>query len=235
MIDDALNGPDADRQGIGGKTNGESLESEDFLRRLRLREHESFRRLVEAYHRNLVAFVTAVAGERRAEEIVQEAWISIYKGLPDFEGRASLKTWLYTIVRNTAARVLRKEERSDLFGGRAQKDPDAELDAWYRTRFDDSGHWQEGPPPWEIASPEALLREAELQRCIDHTLTLLTPAQRAVFTLKDLERIETPEICNITGLSHTNVRVLLHRARMKLLQVIAHYQETGECLTAKKP
>ncbi len=78
-------------------------------------------------------------------------------------------------------------------------------------------------------SPDQLLEQTQLQTCIDHTLTQLPPAQKAVFTLRDIEQMPLEEICNTLDIKDSNVRVLLHRARLKLFKVIAHYQETGEC------
>jgi len=68
-----------------------------------------------------------------------------------------------------------------------------------------------------------------LQNCIEHTLEKLQPDQKAVFLLRDQEQLAMEEICNIMDLTHSNARVLLHRARLKLFHVIDHYQETGEC------
>ncbi len=82
---------------------------------------------------------------------------------------------------------------------------------------------------WHVDSPLALLENTQLQHCIDSTLERLSADQRAVFTLRDLQQMDLQDICNILQLSNSNVRVLLHRARLTLMQVINRYQETGSC------
>ena len=97
------------------------------------------------------------------------------------------------------------------------------------SRFRADGHWETPAPDWHMESPEQLLEEQQLQKCIEFTLEQLSPNQKAVFTLRDLEQQSLDEICNILQLNDSNVRVLLHRARLKLMQVIDRYQVTGEC------
>jgi RNA polymerase sigma-70 factor (ECF subfamily) len=96
-------------------------------------------------------------------------------------------------------------------------------------RFRGDGHWQSAPGDWHADSPLALLENSQLQHCIDLTLERLSADQRAVFTLRDLQQMELQDICNILQLSNSNVRVLLHRARLTLMLVINRYQETGTC------
>lgn len=202
----------------------QQCESKEFLGKLQAQDHESFRELVQCYHKRLLALATSITGQELAEEAVQEAWAAIYKGLPGFESRSRLKTWLFTIVRNECTRQLKK-------AGRVQTFSLEETDASdiYQHHFADDGHWSTPPPYWHINSPDGLLQEEQLRRCIEHTLKLLKPDQLKVFRLRELEQLSMDEVCNILELSHSNVRVLLHRARLTLLEVIDHYQETGEC------
>lgn len=198
---------------------------DDDLDLLRQRNHRAFEALVSRYHRSLVAVARSIIGDSLAEEVVQEAWVSIYRSLPDFEGRSSLKTWIYTIVGNEARTRLRREKRIVALEDLTEGDPDY-LDP---SRFKPDGHWKTPAPGWHLDSPEQLLEEEQLQRCIEITLDLLSPNQKAVFTLRDIEQQSLEEICNILQLSDSNIRVLLHRARLKLMQVIDRYQVTGEC------
>ena len=195
---------------------------------LRSGDRAAFTRLVQRHHRRLLAVARAIVGEVWADEVVQEAWISVHRALPDFAGRSSLLTWLYTIVRNEARTRLGKEARYvslENHDGGTHEDTLRAL----RMEFKPDGHWRDAPTDWHTESPLALLEHAQLQRCIDHTLARLSADQRAVFTLRDLQQMELQEICNILELSNSNVRVLLHRARLTLMQVINHYQETGTC------
>lgn len=194
------------------------------LERLQAGDNNAFQQLVSDYHQTLVTVARAIVGDSVAEEVVQDAWIAIHRSLPAFERRSSLKTWMYTIVSNGAKTRLRKESRTIAVGG--ESDAISYLAA---SRFHENGHWQEPPAIWDTSSPDALLEESQLQHCIDFTLTQLSDQQKAVFSLRDVEQYTLEEICNILSLTHSNVRVLLHRARLQLMQVIDRYQETGEC------
>lgn len=199
--------------------------SDQHIAQLRRRDHRAFETLVSQLHRPLVAVARSIIGESLAEEVVQEAWVSIYRALPEFEGRSSLKTWIYTIVGNEARTRLRKEKRIVALEDLAEPGIDY-LDGG---RFLANGHWDRPPPDWHLESPDQLLEEAQLQDCIEFTLEQLSPNQKAVFTLRDLEQQSLDDICNILQLSDSNIRVLLHRARLRLMQVIDRYQVTGEC------
>jgi RNA polymerase sigma-70 factor (ECF subfamily) len=203
-----------------------------FIARLVQQSRPDFCRLVQLFHRRLVGFAGSMVGIDSAEDVVQEAWLSAWKALPNFEGRAALTTWLYTIVRNACIHRLRKDKPHKQTEA-AETEMDGELaadgiDQWFEHSFHDDGHWQERPT-WHINSPEALLEEAQLQRCIEHHIGKLQPMQKAVFELRDLDHVELDDICNMLKLTSSNVRVLLHRARLKLQQVLDHYQLTGEC------
>ena len=178
----------------------------------------------------MVAVARPIVGESWAEEVAQEAWVSIFKALPKFQERSSLKTWIFTILKNEAFSRYRKESKTVSLDAQTDTDQqDKRLNEWIDGAFNSDGHWQKAPVDWGLSSPEALLQEEQLQECIEHTLALLKPEQKAVFLLRDQEQLDMEEVCNILEISHSNARVLLHRARMKLFQVIDHYQETGEC------
>lgn len=202
---------------------------EDDLPLLRRQDRAAFTRLVQGYHASMLRLAASLGGESRAEEIVQESWLSAFRALPAFEGRCSLKTWLCTIVRNQARSLYRQEARrqEEVFGLPETDAGDQSLGG--TVSFDARGFWERPPSEWAAASPEALLMESQLRACIEHTLTLLSGHQKAVFLLRDVEQLEMAEICNILALSHSNARVLLHRARLRLWKVIARYQETGTC------
>ncbi len=204
------------------------LESGDFIARLQAGDEAAFASLVKHYHARLLGFAGSLGGSQHAEEILQEDWVSIWRNLSGFAGRSQLKTWLYTIVRNECSRRLQREARLPTINIEEELHSDG-IDGWLAARFAAEGHWQGGQTAWSITTPEGLLEEKQLQDCLDHHMAALQTTQRAVFRMRDLEQMELDEICNILEISSSNVRVLLHRARLKLLQVIDHYQETGEC------
>lgn len=195
-----------------------------FLLLLQQGDQQAFSDLVRKYHGQLQVVARAIIGPSLAEEVVQEAWVSAYKAVHKFEGRSSLKTWLYTIVSNGAKTRLRKESRQVRF--KDDEDQDSYLSG---ERFATDGHWSNPPPSWDVDTPEQLLQEEQLQACIEQTLLLLPPQQKAAFTLRDIDQQPLDDICNILDTSNSNTRVLLHRARLKLMQVVDRYRETGEC------
>ena len=205
------------------------INSADFLEQLKSQDHQAFNRLVREYHQSLITVARPIVGDGWAEAVVQEAWVSIFKALPNFQGRSSLKTWIYTILKNEAFSRYKKEARTvSLEAQIADDQQDLKIEDWLNNAFKNDGHWRNALA-WDISTPEALLQEEQLQNCIEHTLEKLQPDQKAVFLLRDQEQLAMEEICNIMDLTHSNARVLLHRARLKLFHVIDHYQETGEC------
>ncbi len=192
---------------------------------LRNLDHQAFHRLVEKYHKQMVVVARAIIGDSLAEEVAQEAWVSAYRALPRFEGRSSIKTWLYTIVSNEAKTRLRKESRL------VRLSDNEEILSGYlgEERFNDNGRWSSPPSHWETESPDSLLENEQLSACIEKTLDILPPMQKSVFLLRDIEQQTLEEICNILDITQSNVRVLIHRARIKLMEIIDKYQETGKC------
>ncbi len=181
-----------------------------------------FNKAVKAYYPSMYSVAYAIAGPSIADEVVQEAWISGIRALPKFEGRAKLKSWLIRIVANEAKTRLRKESRSVSL--------DAMNESWATDpRFDNRGHWNERNPEWDTASPDELLSANELQDCFDKHLELLPDNQKQVLNLRDVGGMDMDEICNILEVTSSNARVLLHRARDKMQQMVAHFQRTGQC------
>jgi len=197
----------------------ESNESESaLLARLRAGDEEAFASLVSSYYGALIRFAMSFVAERSAaEEVVQETWLGVIRGLSSFEGRSSLKTWIFRILANRAKTRGKREARSIPFS--SLKDPQSESDyepAVDPSRFDARGMWTDPPHPWARAAPEELLLRQETMDLIQRAIAELPPSQRAVVTLHDVEGVEADEICNILEISQTNKRVLLHRARSKL-------------------
>jgi RNA polymerase sigma-70 factor (ECF subfamily) len=205
-----------------------NLESPAFLQRLLKQDQGAFHLLVKHFHPRLLGFATSMTGETLAEEIVQDAWVAIWRGLPGFEGRSALKTWLYTIVRNECTTRFRKDSRMQLVSIDDEHCEDG-IDEWFATQFIADGHWQAGIPEWGMDTPELLLEEEHLRECLEKNIARLQALQRSVFRMRDMDQLPLEEICNILDMTNSNVRVLLHRARLKLQQVIDHYQLTGEC------
>lgn len=194
------------------------------LELLRQQDKQAFAALVRLHHGKLKAVARAMVGSAEAEEVVQEAWLSAWRALPQFEGRSSLKTWLTRIVMNAGhSRLRRRNETLSL------EQLAGEHDSFWDRFNPDDGHWQQMPISWRSDRPDGLLQQTELGDCLQKNLDRLPALQQAVFTLRHVDDMEPDDICNALNISASNVRVLLHRARLKLFQVVEHYQETGEC------
>ncbi len=199
--------------------------SDAFIAKLLAGDETAFRHLMDENHSLMLVVARAIVGEASAEEVVQDAWIAIHKALPQFEQRASLKTWILTIVSNRAKTCLKQQSRYVSLA-----DMDGDLPYYLSGQyFNDNGSWQRPPHPWGMNSPDAILEEAELRKCIDQAICQLPALQKSVFLLRDIELLPFEDICNILQVSNSNVKVLLHRARLKLMEIISRYQEIGEC------
>jgi RNA polymerase sigma-70 factor (ECF subfamily) len=200
------------------------IDDQQLIARLKAGDNLAFKELISRYHQKLLIVARAIAGDVFAEDVTQEAWASIYKAIGKFESRSSLSTWMIQIVSNEAKSRLRREKRHSSFGDIDEVRPEIDAEC-----FNDNGHWVNPPSHWDINTPELMLQEDQLRHCIEHTLTLLPENQKAVFLLRDVEQASLEEIADLLTLSEANVRVILHRARLQLMKIINHYQETGEC------
>tara|TARA_B100000676_G_scaffold250363_1_gene254887 strand:- start:1177 stop:1788 length:612 start_codon:yes stop_codon:yes gene_type:complete len=193
-----------------------------FIERLRQGDRAAFGQLVKTHHNMLLATARTLLNPADAEEAVQDAWIAAHRAIAKFEGRSQLRTWLTRIVINQAKMMLRKRGREIQFD--PTDDPDA-----LAYRFHNDGHWQQPPQHWELSSPDNLLTREELRRCMEKHLHFMSDSQRLVLELRDLQGLPAEDVCNMLELSASNVRVLLHRARARLFEMVDHFQETGEC------
>ncbi|WP_339081954.1 RNA polymerase sigma factor [Pseudomonas sp. TMP9] len=196
----------------------------DLLPRLRAGEQKAYRELVTTYQGAMRAVAFAIVGSRNADEVVQDAWLAVVRGLDGFQSRSSLKTWLLTITANTAKTRFKGNRREVLLDDIAS--PHGTLGD---ERFQGDGHWLLAPHAWHHDSPEALLTEQELRECLENTLASLSEMQGSVLHLREREGLELEEICNLLQVSLSNVRVLLHRARLKVFATLEHFEETGQC------
>jgi len=169
---------------------------------------------VESLHGALLRLaLTFVADRGAAEEVVQDTWLGVIRGLGSFEGRSSLKTWIFRILVNRARTRGARDGRFVTFSAlESSEGGDSEL----ADRFTAQGRWQHAPPAWGARSPEELLLSRETVARLHEAIAALPANQRVVLTLRDVEGAESSEVCNILGLSETNQRVLLHRARVKV-------------------
>ena len=194
------------------------------LNALKHGDERAFSVLVTAYQAGFVRIAyTWVRSAAAAQEVVQDAWLTALESLERFEGRSSLRTWLYGIVINTArahARALRRQVPMSALVAEETETHEAAVDAERFVSEADrwSGHWMHAPAPFP--GPDRALEQQELRAQLDAALSELPPVQQQVVILCDVQRFSGEEVCNILGLSDTHQRVLLHRARAKLRAIL---------------
>ncbi len=198
---------------------------EQLLDALRAGDEGAFAALVREYHPSLVRVARIyVSTQAAAEEVAQETWLGVLNGLPRFEGRSSLKTWIFRILSNIAKTRAVRDGRTLPFSALQDpgRVPESAVDA---DRFLDPehprwpGHWALKPEPW----PEDALLSAETRERLAEAIEALPATQRAVISLRDIEGWSSDEVRNALDLSETNQRVLLHRARSKVRAALESY------------
>lgn len=215
-------GPDGqDGVPLGAREEFDAQEA-SLVAALREGDPRAFREAVVRYGPHMLAVAQRIVGAHRAEDIVQEAWLVAYRKIRGFQERSALRTWLHRIVTNLALSELRRPGRE--VPGSDASQPDVPS-GW----FDSHGHWAAPLSDWGSGSPDEVLTAEELQACIDKHLAAMPESQRLVVTLRDLHLQEIDEICNELNLSASNVRVLLHRGRVRLMNMVNGFKETGSC------
>jgi RNA polymerase sigma-70 factor (ECF subfamily) len=208
----------------------------ELLARLRSGDERAFRTLVERYSATMLRVARLHVRDRQAaEEVVQETWLAVVKGLERFEERSSLKTWLFRILTNRAKTRGEREARSVPFSSLAAADVSGDDPSVDPRRFQGPndkypGGWAAPPASWETLPDERLMSQETLRR-VAEAIELLPPAQRAVIRLRDIDGWDSDEVCDLLGLSHGNQRVLLHRARSKVRSALERYLR-DEVMTA---
>jgi len=189
---------------------------------LRRGDEAAFTMLITEYHGALVRLATLYVNDRAvAEDVAQETWIAVLHGIGRFEGRSSLKTWLFRILTNRAKTRAQREGRYVPLS--AEDEDNENAPSVSAERFNpDTGHWDARPSGWGNIPEERLLSQ-ETRTLIQKAIDALPPKQREVITLRDINGWSSEEVCNILEISETNQRVLLHRARSKVRQALEHY------------
>jgi RNA polymerase sigma-70 factor, ECF subfamily len=179
----------------------------DLVQRLRAGDEDAFATLISRYQRPMVRLAASfVSNTAVAEEVVQDTWIGVVRGIDHFEGRSSLQTWLFKILVNRARSTGRRESRHLLAGEGVAVDG---------SRFDEKGAWREPPRPFTDEVEDRVIAERS-QEAIRASLAQLPAVQREVVALRDIDGLSGPEVCEVLGISAANQRILLHRGRSQL-------------------
>lgn len=183
------------------------------VERLRAGDESAFAELVRRYQPRLLRLARSTVGSTAvAEEACQDTWLAVVRGVDRFEGRSSFRTWLFRILLNRARSLAGREQRA----GRAT--------AAGAERFDRQGHWVEPPAPWADRVEERLVAE-QLAHRVRELLPSLPEQQRQVVILRDVEGLDSADVASLLGLSAGNQRVLLHRGRARLRELLAGEME----------
>lgn len=187
----------------------------ELVARLKAGDEQLFEDVVGQYRRSLEKLaLTWVRTRASAEEVVQDTWLAVVRGLAAFEGRASFKTWLFTILANRARTRAVRDSRLVPFPAAAGDD--GEDSDRFGDRWAAGGRWALPPPDWRHGSAEQQAVTHELAGLVMATLDALPAAQRAVLVLRDVEGIDAAEACAILGITPGHQRVLLHRGRTRV-------------------
>ena len=205
-----------------------AVSDDELVARLKAGDELAFRTLIDEYAAPLRRVARGyVATDAAADEVVQDTWVGVLRGIDRFEQRSSLKTWIYRILLNIARTRGVRDKRSVPFASIGRDDDDGPT--FTPERFQDSsgpypGHWAAFPTRWHD-QPEVRAVGHETLAVIREALEMLPPNQREVVRLRDIEGWTSAEVCNGLDLTETNQRVLLHRGRAKLRAALETYFE----------
>jgi RNA polymerase sigma-70 factor, ECF subfamily len=194
------------------------------LQALRAGDEAAFQSLIQRYHGPMLRLAMTYVGDRGvAEDVVQESWLTCLRGLDRFEGRSSLKTWLFGILVNVARSRRRKESRILPFASLWRRDDsDSRRPTVDRARFGSDGMWRDGPQSWDNLPESRVLGEETLLQ-VRAAIDALPPKQREVILLRDVAGFDAGEVSSLLGISAANERVRLHRARASVRLMLEEY------------
>ena len=186
-------------------------------------DEQAFRELVRLHDAGLRRMARLYVADAVADDVVQDTWLTVIRGIGGFQGRSSLKTWVYGILVNVARRRAQREGRTVPFASAAATgswEGTVDLERLHHPQLG-VGYWP-AAPDWARNPADAALA-AETRAVVLGALQRLAPAQREVMTLRDVEGWSGPEVCDVLGISEVNQRTLLHRARVAVRAALEDY------------
>jgi RNA polymerase sigma-70 factor, ECF subfamily len=197
------------------------------VERLRAGDEEAFMDLVQRWSPSMLRVARMyVPSQAVAEDVVQETWLGVLNGIDRFEGRSSLRTWVFSILLNRARTRGERERRTIPFAALAGEQSEDGFSAVDADRFvgagNEIGSWASPPVRW-WEEPERALDSAEAVARIQSEIEKLPEMQRLVITMRDVDGLSSEEVRSALDISETNQRVLLHRARSKVRAALEDY------------
>jgi RNA polymerase sigma-70 factor, ECF subfamily len=204
-------------------TRNTVLPDAELVEAIKRGDEGAFAAMVDAYSPGLLRMARMYIRDRAvAEDVVQETWVAVLRGIDRFEGRSSLRTWIYRILMNTAKTRAQREARSIPFSAAARDDePAVDPDRFLGPDHRAAGAWMLGPSEWP--TPEEELLSGETRQVILDAIDELPEAQKVVITMRDVEGLGPEEVVEALGITDGNQRVLLHRARAKVRTALERY------------
>ncbi len=200
---------------VSGSPSGIAVEERE-VAALRAGDETAFLALVNRHHAAMLRVASMFVKSRAsAEEVVQETWIGVLEGLHLFEGRSSLRSWIFRILVNRAKTRGVHDGRAvplSALGDLADDGPSVSADRFRDETERWPGHWSQPPEPW----PDARVESSEMVALVREALETLPEAQRTVMSLRDVDGWDTAEVGDLLGITEGNQRVLLHRARSRV-------------------
>jgi RNA polymerase sigma-70 factor (ECF subfamily) len=216
--------PSVSRKVQPAKAPGLTKGEDTLIARLRKGDEAAFDELVSQHHGVLIRMAMGYVADREvAEEVVQDTWMAVIESLDRFEGRSSLRTWIFGILIHKAKDRGVREKRHTTFSSFESSDDDSE-EAIDPSRFQQSGewagHWAFPPRPWDNQTPEKLLASQQAVTAMQKAIDELPATLKDVLILRDVEGVESKEICELLKITETNLYVRLHRARERVRQAV---------------
>jgi RNA polymerase sigma-70 factor (ECF subfamily) len=224
--------PSISRKSQAAASSGLTKSEDTLIARLRRGDEGAFDELVNQQHGTLIRMAMGYVADREvAEEVVQDTWMAVIESLNRFEGRSSLRTWIFGILIHKAKDRGIREKRHTTFSALESFD-DEHDEAVDTMRFHQSGewagHWAFPPQPWDDQTPEKLLASQQAVTAMQEAIAALPPTLREVLILRDVEGVESREVCELLQITETNLYVRLHRARERVRQAVESYLERGK-------
>jgi RNA polymerase sigma-70 factor, ECF subfamily len=213
------------RESPPAKTSSAAKNESLLIARLKKGDERALAELVKKRHGALIRMaMNYVADREAAEEVVQETWIAVIDGIHRFEGRSSLNTWIYSIlIHKGKDRGVRERRHVTFSASEPYRDDDRE-EAVDPSRFhacrELAGGWALPPQPWDELTPERLLASKQSYQALSGAIDRLQPALRDVLMLKDVDGVDSKEICELLNITESNLYVRLHRARERVREAV---------------
>lgn len=209
------------------------------LARLRQGDEGVFDELVTRHHSALIRMAMGYVADREvAEEVVQDTWMAVIEKLGRFEGRSSLRTWIFAIMIHKAKDRGVREKRHTTFSSFESVDDDGHetVDPSRFHQFGEwAGHWAFPPQPWDDQTPEKLLASQQVVNAMQRAIEALPRTLKDVLILRDVEGVDAKEVCEILKITETNLYVRLHRARERVRQAVETIWRDGNLQCKKMP